>query len=194
MDQQLPDRQAAASEAGKMIMQHPYDQHWSSSGLCSLPTAPLPVHQWLHIQRPLCQAPEVCRRYHTDWPHPELWEESSYRQEVKELAVWCSLNNLELNTLNTHRRHPPPPPCSPPTHHHEQHCDCTGVIQIPGHHNFPRPEVGQSHWVHCEKGPAETVLGVDRLSAWPIIGADIKLFTDYRYRPFSKHICRYFFL
>ncbi len=29
-----------------------------------------------------------------------------------------------------------------------------------------------------------SVLGVDRLSAWPIIGADIKHFTDYRYRPF----------
>ncbi len=29
-------------------------------------------------------------------------------------------------------------------------------------------------------------IGVDRLSAWPIIGADIKHFTDYRYRPFSK--------
>ncbi len=28
------------------------------------------------------------------------------------------------------------------------------------------------------------LLGVDRLSAWPIIGADIKHFTDYRYRPF----------
>ncbi len=28
------------------------------------------------------------------------------------------------------------------------------------------------------------ILGVDRLSAWPIIGADIKYFTDYRYRPF----------
>ncbi len=26
-------------------------------------------------------------------------DESAYRQEVKELAVWCSLNNLELNTL-----------------------------------------------------------------------------------------------
>ncbi len=26
---------------------------------------------------------------------------SAYRQEVKELAVWCSLNNLELNTLKT---------------------------------------------------------------------------------------------
>ncbi len=28
-------------------------------------------------------------------------------------------------------------PCSPPTHHHEQHCDCSGVIQIPGHHHLP---------------------------------------------------------
>ncbi len=40
-------------------------------------------------------------------------DESAYRQEVKELAVWCSLNNLELNTLKTvemivdFRRHPP---------------------------------------------------------------------------------------
>ncbi len=28
-------------------------------------------------------------------------DESAYRQEVKELAVWCSYNNLELNTLIT---------------------------------------------------------------------------------------------
>ncbi len=41
-------------------------------------------------------------------------DESAYRQEVKELAVWCSLNNLELNTLKTvemivdFRRNPPP--------------------------------------------------------------------------------------
>ncbi len=40
-------------------------------------------------------------------------DESAYRQEVKELVVWCSLNNLELNTLKTvemimdFRRNPP---------------------------------------------------------------------------------------
>ncbi len=28
-------------------------------------------------------------------------DESAYRQEAKELAVWCSLNNMELNTLKT---------------------------------------------------------------------------------------------
>ncbi len=46
-------------------------------------------------------------------------DESAYRHEVKELAVWCSLNNLELNTLKTveiivdFRRNPPAPPHSP---------------------------------------------------------------------------------
>ncbi len=40
-------------------------------------------------------------------------DESAYKQEVKELAAWCSLNNLELNTLKTvemivdFRRNPP---------------------------------------------------------------------------------------
>ncbi len=28
-------------------------------------------------------------------------DESDYRQKVEQLAVWCSLNNLELNTLKT---------------------------------------------------------------------------------------------
>ncbi len=40
-------------------------------------------------------------------------DESAYRQELKELAIWCSLNKLELNTLKTvemivdFRRNPP---------------------------------------------------------------------------------------
>ncbi len=62
-------------------------------------------------------------------------------------------------------------PCSPPTHHHEQHCDCSGVIQIPGHHNFSEPEVGQSHWVHCEKGPAEVILPSPAEEVQPATGA-----------------------
>ncbi len=46
-------------------------------------------------------------------------DESAYRQEIKELAVWCSLNNLELNTLKSvemivdFRRNPPALPHSP---------------------------------------------------------------------------------
>ncbi len=44
-------------------------------------------------------------------------DESAYRQEVKELAVWCSLNNLELNTLKTcgdYRGLQEKPPALPP--------------------------------------------------------------------------------
>ncbi|KAK3508499.1 hypothetical protein QTP70_031355 [Hemibagrus guttatus] len=62
-------------------------------------------------------------------------DESAYRQEVEQLAAWCSLNNLELNTLKTvemilddglQEEHP----CTPPTHHHEQHCTNSGVTQM----------------------------------------------------------------
>ncbi len=75
-------------------------------------------------------------------------DESAYRQEVEQLAIWCSHNNLELNTLKIvemivdFRRNPP---CTPPTHYHEQHRDCSGVVQVPGNHHLPGPEVGQSH-------------------------------------------------
>ncbi len=31
-------------------------------------------------------------------------------------------------------------------------------FQMVGHHHLPDPEVGQSHGLHCEKGPAEAVL------------------------------------
>ncbi len=50
-------------------------------------------------------------------------DESAYRQDVKELAVWCSLNNLELNTLKTveiimdFRRNPQAPPPPPAAAH-----------------------------------------------------------------------------
>ncbi len=53
---------------------------------------------------------------------------------------------------------------------------------------FKKHETSEIHWaqwVHSlDLKPDKYKLGVDRLSAWPIIGADIKHFTDYRYRPF----------
>ncbi len=58
----------------------------------------------------------------------------------------------------------------PPTYHHEQHCDCSGFIQIPGHHHLPGPEVGQSHR-HCEKGPADVVLPSTAEEVQPVTGA-----------------------
>ncbi len=98
-------------------------------------------------------------------------DESAYRQEVKELAVWCSLNNLERNTLKTvemvvdFRR---TPPSSPPTHYHEQHCECSGVIQVPGNHHLSGPEVGHSHRLHR---PAENVLSSSTEKVQPATGA-----------------------
>ncbi len=63
------------------------------------------------------------------------------------------------------------PPCSPPTHHHEQHCGCSGVIQVPGNHHLSGPEVGHSHWLHREKGPAEVVLPSSTEKVQPATGA-----------------------
>ncbi len=65
-------------------------------------------------------------------------DESAYRQEVKELSVWCSLNNLKRNTLKTvdYRGLQEKHPFSPPTHHDEQHCNGSGVFQIPGQHHL----------------------------------------------------------
>ncbi|KAK3548220.1 hypothetical protein QTP70_005157 [Hemibagrus guttatus] len=49
---------------------------------------------------PPCQAPEVRGRHYS---HRLIQDgdESAYRQEIEQLAAWCSLNNLELNTLKT---------------------------------------------------------------------------------------------
>ncbi len=119
-------------------------------------------------------------------------DESAYRQEVKELAVWCSLNNLELNTLKTvemivdFRRNP----LLSPTHHHEQHGDCSGVIQVPGHHHLPGPEVGHSHRLHCEKGPAEVVLPSPAEEVQPTTGAaETVLLCHHWIRPLHINNC-----
>ncbi len=85
-------------------------------------------------------------------------DESAYRQEIIELFVWCSYNNLELNTLKTVEMIVIcPPPLVSPTQHHEQHCGCSRDIQIPEHHQLSGPEVGVPHWLHCQEGPVEAV-------------------------------------
>ncbi len=64
-----------------------------------------------------------------------------------------------------------PLPCSPPTHHHEQLGDCSGVIQIPGHHYLSGPEVGQLHLVDCEKDPADVIFPLPAEDVQPATGA-----------------------
>ncbi len=81
------------------------------------------------------------------------------------------------------------PPALPPTYHHEQHCDCRGVIQIPGHHNFSGPEVGQSHWVPCEKGSAEAVLPSPAEDVQPATGAADTVFCHHWLCPLHVNNC-----
>ncbi len=112
VDHQLPDRQAAASEAGQTHIKNSHHQQWHSSELHSLPTALLPLHQWLHIKDPS----DKLLKFPDDTTVIDLIKdgnELAYRQEVEQMTVWCSLYNLELNTLNTvemivdFRRKPP---------------------------------------------------------------------------------------
>ncbi len=92
----LTDRQ----QAGKIHIQHPYDQHWSSSGLCSLS----PPLFSLYTNDCTSKDPSVMLlEFAEDTTLIGLIQESdqsAYRQEVKEMAVWCSLKNLEINMLN----------------------------------------------------------------------------------------------
>ncbi len=123
-------------------------------------------------------------------------DESAYRQEVEQLAVWCSLNNLELNTQNCgdDSELQKKPPCSPPTHHHEQHCDCSGVIQVPGNHHLSGPEVGQSHCLYCEKGPAEAVFPPPAKEVQPTSGAaETVLLCHHRVCPMYFYNCLVWF-
>ncbi len=63
------------------------------------------------------------------------------------LSTWSSaLKTVEI--IVDFRRNPPAlPPLT-----------CSGVIQIPGQHHLSGTEVGHSHRLHSEKGPAEVVL------------------------------------
>ncbi len=75
-------------------------------------------------------------------------DESAYRQEVKELAVWCNLNNLELNMLKTvemivdFRRNPP---ALPPLTIMNSNVTAVESFRFLGTTIFSGPEVGQSH-------------------------------------------------
>ena len=101
-------------------------------------------------------------------------DESAYRREVDQLALWCSRYNLELNSLKTvemivdFRRSPP---SLPPPHYTEQYCVCCGILQVSGFHNLPELEVGVKHQNLHQKGPAEDVLPAPAQEEQPASGA-----------------------
>ncbi len=58
------------------------------------------------------------------------------------------------------------------------------VIQVPGHHHLPGPEVGQSHWLYCEKGPADVVFPQPAKEVQPATGvAETVLLCHHRVSP-----------
>ncbi len=110
MDHQLPDRQAA--RLGKFSSSTRTISNWSSSGLCSLPTAFSCTRMNWASKDPSIKLLKFADD-NTLIGLIQDSDKSAYRLEVEQLAVWCNLNNLELKTLKTvemivdFRRNPP---------------------------------------------------------------------------------------
>ncbi len=84
-------------------------------------------------------------------------------------SCWIYLLLLTLSIIRS--------PCP-----HSHHCDSTSLVWI------------LSHWSVFQGGLERGGIQSSSVGHWgrgrPIIGADIKHFYDYRYRPFSKHLAR----
>ncbi len=128
----------------------PEGHHWTLAGSSSV---------WI-------QSKKVCGRCSKHWT--ALCSATSRQTYVRILFVDFS---SALNTIIPNLLLPKLTQLSVPTYNHEQHCDCSGVIQIPVHHNLSGPEVGQSHKLHCEKGTAEAVFPLTAEEVQPATGA-----------------------
>ncbi|KAK3541680.1 hypothetical protein QTP86_000571 [Hemibagrus guttatus] len=105
-------------------------------------------------------------------------DESAYRQEIEQLAAWCSCNNLELNTLKTEemiadfrRNTPALPPLTimnstVPTVESFRFLGTTISQDM-----RDRIHVGHSHRRHYQKGPTKIVLPLAAEEVQPATGA-----------------------
>ncbi len=124
-------------------------------------------------------------------------DESAYRQEVEQLAVWCNLNNLELNTLKTvemivdFRRNPPAlPPLT------TMNSTVTAVESF----RFLGTTISQDlKWDNhidsiAKKGPTEAVFPPPAKEVQPASGAaDTVLFCHHRVCPMFFYNCLVWF-
>ncbi|KAK3562131.1 hypothetical protein QTP86_030129 [Hemibagrus guttatus] len=88
-------------------------------------------------------------------------DESAYRQEIEQLAAWCSRNNLELNTLKTvemivdFRRNTP---ALPPLTIMNSTVPTVESFRFLGTTISQDHLSGHSHRLHCQKDPTKIVL------------------------------------
>ncbi len=98
---QLPDRQAAASEAGKNS--HPTPEQ-SALELLRPAFSPHCYSLLTQMTAPL-KTPSIKLLKFADYATLigliQDGDESAYRQEVEQLAVWCSHNNWEVTSSQT---------------------------------------------------------------------------------------------
>ncbi len=104
-----------------------------------------------HCSSPSTPAPEVSGWHYSHRPH-QGWKRVSL--QTGGWADDCLVQSLQPGVKHSQycgddSGLQEEASCTPPTHYSGQHCGCSRVIQIPGNHHLPEPEVGQSHWLYC---------------------------------------------
>ncbi len=162
---------------------------------------PAPIWSALELLRavfsPHCSSLSTRTTAHLKTPLSSSWNfQMTPHWSVTFRTVTSLLTDRRLRSwlsgavLTTWRWSSNPPALPPLTIVNSTVTDCSGVIQIPGHHNFSGPKVGQSHWVHCEKGLAEAVLPSPVEEVQPATGAvDTVLLCHHWIRPLHVNNC-----
>ncbi|KAK3550910.1 hypothetical protein QTP70_008073 [Hemibagrus guttatus] len=164
---------ASASETGEIHVKQPHHQHWRPQG-CVLS----PLLFSLYTNDCTSTDPSVkLLKFADDTTVISLiqdGDESAYRQEIEQLAAWCSLNNLELNTLKTvemivdFRRNTP---ALPPLTIMNSTVSAVESFRFLGTTISQDLKWDTSHRRHYQKGPTKIVLPSAAEEVQPATGA-----------------------
>ncbi len=83
-------------------LEHYHTEHRCPTGLCAQPAALHTADPRLHNQGRSKPHHQVCR-WHISGRSHQQHDETHYREEVAQLAEWCSANNLSLNVSRQRR-------------------------------------------------------------------------------------------